>query len=456
MGATGAESAAEKRKKRLEAWRRRQQQQNVSSPPTPPAVKVSLSFGKMKKKKQTQEKPKVILPLVNPFGEDNDDTERRKGRKPGEFDLEMKDMMKEGTTETETVKRPSKRRKKGSRWDNAPDPPATSTDDGVSDALDSFMERLEDGALGSIATQQPKATLSVNVAGSMMRLPKAAPQGGQTTPLSGGIITPEQLELMSRKKKKPKPADALYTPSDWESDSNAASEPETEDEEEEKARRQFIEALKSAPNPNPVAEKDDLPNRPAQLAAEVKTEKQRREERLKELEREAEAARNSAEAAAAPDFGRLYNDVEGGVMEEAERNLDAALAAPNALEVLAELNKKKELKAVDHSQVDYITFKKNIYIVPRALAKMTGDELTNRRAKLKVRVRGKGAPAPVSSFAECGLSERIIRIMDSQGITTPFPVQAQCIPCIMAGRDVIGIAKTGSGKTLAFLLPLLR
>jgi ATP-dependent RNA helicase DDX46/PRP5 len=46
--------------------------------------------------------------------------------------------------------------------------------------------------------------------------------------------------------------------------------------------------------------------------------------------------------------------------------------------------------------------------------------------------------------------------MEKQKITTPFPIQAQCIPCIMAGRDVIGIAKTGSGKTLAYLLPMLR
>ena len=47
-------------------------------------------------------------------------------------------------------------------------------------------------------------------------------------------------------------------------------------------------------------------------------------------------------------------------------------------------------------------------------------------------------------------------ILEKKGIVDPFPVQAQCLPCIMAGRDVIGIAKTGSGKTLAFVLPMLR
>lgn len=38
----------------------------------------------------------------------------------------------------------------------------------------------------------------------------------------------------------------------------------------------------------------------------------------------------------------------------------------------------------------------------------------------------------------------------------PFPIQQFAIPCIMSGRDVIGVARTGSGKTLAFLLPMFR
>ena len=114
------------------------------------------------------------------------------------------------------------------------------------------------------------------------------------------------------------------------------------------------------------------------------------------------------------------------------------------------------MKSVDHSQIDYIKFRKNLYIVPRAVANLSSDEVINRRAKLKIRVRGKAAPVPVSSWIECGLSERIIKILESQGISYPYAVQSQCIPCIMAGRDVIGIAKTGSGKTLAYLLPLLR
>lgn len=42
------------------------------------------------------------------------------------------------------------------------------------------------------------------------------------------------------------------------------------------------------------------------------------------------------------------------------------------------------------------------------------------------------------------------------GLNAPTPVQAGCIPPILAGRDVIGSAKTGSGKTAAFALPILQ
>ena len=59
-------------------------------------------------------------------------------------------------------------------------------------------------------------------------------------------------------------------------------------------------------------------------------------------------------------------------------------------------------------------------------------------------------------FAGLGLSAELIRAVAEQGYTQPTPVQAQAIPVILAGRDVLAGAQTGTGKTAAFALPLLQ
>jgi ATP-dependent RNA helicase RhlE len=59
------------------------------------------------------------------------------------------------------------------------------------------------------------------------------------------------------------------------------------------------------------------------------------------------------------------------------------------------------------------------------------------------------------SFAALGLPERLCATLDAAGHHTPTPVQAEAIPSLLAGRDLMGIAQTGTGKTAAFLLPIL-
>jgi superfamily II DNA/RNA helicase len=60
-----------------------------------------------------------------------------------------------------------------------------------------------------------------------------------------------------------------------------------------------------------------------------------------------------------------------------------------------------------------------------------------------------------TTFAALGVSDDIVRALESRGIDAPFPVQALTIPDALAGRDVCGKAKTGSGKTLAFGIPIV-
>ncbi len=58
-------------------------------------------------------------------------------------------------------------------------------------------------------------------------------------------------------------------------------------------------------------------------------------------------------------------------------------------------------------------------------------------------------------FSELGLSEPIQRAIAEMGYRHPTPIQAQAIPFVLAGRDVLGVAQTGTGKTASFTLPLL-
>ncbi|KAK6736415.1 hypothetical protein RB195_019226 [Necator americanus] len=59
------------------------------------------------------------------------------------------------------------------------------------------------------------------------------------------------------------------------------------------------------------------------------------------------------------------------------------------------------------------------------------------------------------SLSELGLSSWLIQQLTAMRVVKPTPVQANCIPQILQGRDVLGCAKTGTGKTLAFVLPIL-
>ncbi|MFZ3360979.1 MAG: DEAD/DEAH box helicase [Xanthobacteraceae bacterium] len=61
----------------------------------------------------------------------------------------------------------------------------------------------------------------------------------------------------------------------------------------------------------------------------------------------------------------------------------------------------------------------------------------------------------MSDFHDFGLNDAITRALAEEKYTTPTPIQAQTIPIVMSGRDVIGIAQTGTGKTAAFALPIL-
>jgi len=63
---------------------------------------------------------------------------------------------------------------------------------------------------------------------------------------------------------------------------------------------------------------------------------------------------------------------------------------------------------------------------------------------------------PAIAFSSLGLSEPILRALIEQGYTEPTPIQAQAIPIVLSGRDLLGAAQTGTGKTAGFTLPMLQ
>jgi hypothetical protein len=209
-------------------------------------------------------------------------------------------------------------------------------------------------------------------------------------------------------------------PLDSSADADAATAVDLEKEERE--RREFLEALRATHVTRDIDEEgNETPAEQHQPA--TKTE----------------------------EIGRIFAG-EGDLIDESEMEAKKK----SALEILEDAKRAKELKPLDHSTVEYMPFRKNLYIVPRVLAKLPPEEVAMVRGTLQIKVRGKGCPVPVENWDQCGLSERILSIINKHNLVAPFSIQKQAIPAIMCGRDIIAVAKTGSGKTLAFLLPLFR
>jgi hypothetical protein len=155
----------------------------------------------------------------------------------------------------------------------------------------------------------------------------------------------------------------------------------------------------------------------------------------------------------------IENEEIGEEEEEEEDIMEAATKKIAA--------KRKDISSVDHSRMNYerkpdvmislsilyyynLAFQKDFYIEPPELAVLTDAEVDIKRAELGgIKVVGKACPKPIERWAQMGLPPGVNDIIGSKlKFEKPTAIQAQTIPAIMNGRDVIGIAKTGSGKVL--------
>ena len=173
------------------------------------------------------------------------------------------------------------------------------------------------------------------------------------------------------------------------------------------------------------------------------------------------AERQRGAGAAAPEdggrgLGRLFND-DGGVMDEKER-LEHSRRVLESLQSgapAASSSRRKVLKPVDHSAVEYPPLRKRLWITPPSLE---GVDAEAQRLTLGISVAAGGAavPPPVSRWEQCGFSDALHRVLETYGWKAPFAIQKQLVPIALCGADAIAVAKTGSGKTLAYLLPSFR
>ena len=114
------------------------------------------------------------------------------------------------------------------------------------------------------------------------------------------------------------------------------------------------------------------------------------------------------------------------------------------------------LPRIDHASIEYEDFNADFYNEAPEISSMDAGDVEARRRQLDVHVVGVDPPNPVTRFGQCGgLGASTLKVLKRIGYDAPTAIQAQAIPALLSGRDVLGIAKTGSGKTASFALPAL-
>jgi ATP-dependent RNA helicase DDX46/PRP5 len=246
---------------------------------------------------------------------------------------------------------------------------------------------------------------------------------------------------------------------------------EVDDDDDEDANRIDAEAKAKAQNAMDVEEDDDGDPLDAFMAGVKDEVKKVNAEDLKKmvgsgrLPEQRDDRMNEAGA----------DDDDGEV--DAEDELDTTDLNPeDILALAAKKARKKDLAVVDHAKIKYEPFRKEFYVPPPEVATMSDEEADLLRLELdSIKIRGVDCPRPVTKWSHFGLHASVYVILPTTtsapsmpttffrldvikrlNYTAPTSIQAQAIPAIMSGRDVIGVAKTGSGKTIAFLLPVFR
>ena len=114
-----------------------------------------------------------------------------------------------------------------------------------------------------------------------------------------------------------------------------------------------------------------------------------------------------------------------------------------------------EILPIDWDLKKLIQFPKNFFRKNSELYALSEEEIQKFCQKSLITVSDSSAPRPCMTFQQAGFPKYLLQIISDQHFVSPTPIQSACWPCILQGRDVIGLAQTGSGKTLAYVLPAI-
>jgi len=397
--------AAERKRKRLEAWKAMQKTTTVDEPAKPATAPSTVTTAS-----KADLPPKPVAAGGGAFKMGMMKTKS----KPGAFKMGMKPAAKPPSLfqSTEDDDKPkisalpplNRQGSAGIFGYSPPTSPAPASPPGMSDLdddidpLDAFMTGISNEVKDSIGDCLPLAG------------PSASRQKEQAAE-KAKLQTISMDDIMNR------PAD------------DSAMDVEEEDDDKlDEDRESFMDAIR----------KD-------------REERARQELETKQKFEEAEK-KQAAKAGKEENTGRFLDDEE-----EEEYWVDIEEEEQKYLDMLKKKKLAKELPPVDHEAIEYPEFQRKFYIESSEIKKMTADEVAAYRKGLDdTRIRGKDCPYPIKKWTQCGLPSNLLTVLKKHDYNAPFAIQCQALPAIMSGRDVIGVAKTGSGKTLAFVIPMLR
>uniref|UniRef100_A0A7R9U8F6 RNA helicase n=1 Tax=Pinguiococcus pyrenoidosus TaxID=172671 RepID=A0A7R9U8F6_9STRA len=171
------------------------------------------------------------------------------------------------------------------------------------------------------------------------------------------------------------------------------------------------------------------------------------------------AKKKKAKKVKLKDAGNEPAGPKGSLKRRREENGGQDAASPKkkvkTLKTAGDAAKKKKKKKAkkDKNAAKTAEEKSSSEAVEAKPSEMTAEEVAAFRAEAQINVSGQGAEAfrPFLSFSEAGFPEALQPLIGD--FEKPTPIQSECWPILMAGRDMIGVSETGSGKTLAFAIP---